>query len=95
MTESSAQSSAAEAELLRLLQVMAALRHPENGCPITALNSDNRRQSKKFRAAFEAGVQSLAGGLAGWIKATGHADVPPGSTIICDLADSPRGLQTG
>jgi CspA family cold shock protein len=27
------------------------------------------------------------------LQATGHADVPPGSTIICDLADSPRGLQ--
>jgi TetR/AcrR family transcriptional repressor of nem operon len=48
--------------------------HPENGCPITALNSDNPRQSKKFRAAFEAGVKSLAGGLANWIKATGNPD---------------------
>jgi len=48
--------------------------HPENGCPITALNSDPRRQSKKFRAAFDAGVKSLAGGLAQWITACGIAD---------------------
>src|SRR6478736_3804201 len=27
------------------------------------------------------------------LQATGHSDVPPGTTIICDLADSPRGLQ--
>src|SRR5882672_10793990 len=27
------------------------------------------------------------------LQATGHADVPPGTTIVCDLADSQRGLQ--
>ena len=27
------------------------------------------------------------------LQATGHSDVAPGSTIVCDLADSPRGLQ--
>ncbi len=27
------------------------------------------------------------------LQATGHSDVPPGTTIICDLADSQRGLQ--
>lgn len=27
------------------------------------------------------------------LQATGHSDVPPGTTIICDLADSARGLQ--
>src|ERR1041384_6855545 len=27
------------------------------------------------------------------LQATGHSDVQPGTTIICDLADSPRGLQ--
>lgn len=27
------------------------------------------------------------------LQATGHSDVPPGTTIVCDLADSPRGLQ--
>ena len=27
------------------------------------------------------------------LQATGHADVQPGTTIICDLADSQRGLQ--
>ncbi|HWM61726.1 MAG TPA: cold shock domain-containing protein, partial [Rhizomicrobium sp.] len=27
------------------------------------------------------------------LQATGHSDVPPGTTIVCDLADSQRGLQ--
>ena len=27
------------------------------------------------------------------LQAVGHADVPPGTTIVCDLADSQRGLQ--
>ena len=27
------------------------------------------------------------------LQATGHADVQPGTTIVCDLADSQRGLQ--
>ncbi len=27
------------------------------------------------------------------LQAAGHADVPPGATIICDLADGQRGLQ--
>ena len=27
------------------------------------------------------------------LQATGHSDVQPGTTIVCDLADSPRGLQ--
>lgn len=44
-----------------------------NGCPITALNSDMPRQSKKFRAAFEAGVKSLAGFLAQLMTAAGIA----------------------
>src|ERR1700722_12686941 len=27
------------------------------------------------------------------LAAAGHADVPQGSTVVCDLQDSPRGLQ--
>ena len=27
------------------------------------------------------------------LQAAGHSDVQPGTTIICDLADSPRGMQ--
>src|SRR5258708_35051170 len=27
------------------------------------------------------------------LQATGHSDVQPGTTIVCDLADSPRGMQ--
>jgi CspA family cold shock protein len=27
------------------------------------------------------------------LQSTGHSDVPPGTTIVCDLADSQRGLQ--
>jgi TetR/AcrR family transcriptional repressor of nem operon len=30
--------------------------NPGNGCPITALNSDMPRQSKKFKAAHDAGI---------------------------------------
>ena len=45
-----------------------------NGCPITALNSDMPRQSKKFRAAFEAGVKLLAGSLRDRMTAAGVAD---------------------
>jgi TetR/AcrR family transcriptional repressor of nem operon len=33
--------------------------NPSTGCPITALNSDMPRQSKKFKVAFEAGVKSM------------------------------------
>jgi TetR/AcrR family transcriptional repressor of nem operon len=45
-----------------------------NGCPITALSSDMPRQSKKFRAAFEAGVKGLAASLAERMTAAGIAD---------------------
>jgi TetR/AcrR family transcriptional repressor of nem operon len=33
--------------------------NPSTGCPITALNSDMPRQSKKFKAAFEDGVKGI------------------------------------
>ena len=45
-----------------------------NGCPVTALNSDMPRQSKKFRAAFEAGLKSMIDMLAGHMKSAGIAD---------------------
>ena len=45
--------------------------NPSRGCPIVALNSDSPRQSRKFRAAFDAGVKSLIGALAQWIAAAG------------------------
>jgi len=44
-----------------------------NGCPITALNSDMPRQTRKFRAAFEAGVKSLVDFLALRMRAAGIA----------------------
>ncbi len=44
-----------------------------NGCPITALNSDMPRQSKKFRAAFETGVKMLVASLAQRMAAAGIA----------------------
>jgi TetR/AcrR family transcriptional regulator, transcriptional repressor for nem operon len=46
----------------------------ENACPITALNSDMPRQSKRFRALFETGVKGLAAALAGRMTAAGIAD---------------------
>jgi TetR/AcrR family transcriptional repressor of nem operon len=47
---------------------------PANGCALTALSSDMPRQSKKFRAAYEAGVKSLAAFLAERMKAAGVVD---------------------
>ncbi|MEI9885026.1 MAG: TetR/AcrR family transcriptional regulator [Rhizomicrobium sp.] len=47
---------------------------PAQGCPVTALNSDMPRQSKKFRAAFEAGVKGLAAILAERMAAAGIAN---------------------
>jgi TetR/AcrR family transcriptional regulator, transcriptional repressor for nem operon len=40
-------------------------------CPIVTMNSDLPRQSSLFRATYRAGVLSLVGILAGWIKAAG------------------------
>jgi TetR/AcrR family transcriptional repressor of nem operon len=48
--------------------------NPSTGCPITALNSDMPRQSKKFRDTFDRGVKVLVGRIAGWLAASGHAD---------------------
>ena len=48
--------------------------HPENGCPITALNSDMPRQSKKFKAAFESGVKLIIDSLAKRMSGAGIAD---------------------
>jgi TetR/AcrR family transcriptional regulator, transcriptional repressor for nem operon len=48
--------------------------NPANGCAITALTSDLPRQAPKFRAAFETGVKSLAGSLAGWMANAGVPD---------------------
>jgi TetR/AcrR family transcriptional repressor of nem operon len=41
------------------------------GCAIVALNSELPRQSKKFRAVFDAGVKRIIARLADWIGATG------------------------
>lgn len=48
--------------------------HPASGCAITALNSDLPRQSKRFRAAFDAGVKVLVDKMTQWIAEAGHAD---------------------
>ena len=48
--------------------------NPAIGCPIVALNSDLPRQSRRFRAAFGAGVKSLLAILASWIEGAGIAD---------------------
>ncbi|MBL6937229.1 MAG: TetR/AcrR family transcriptional regulator [Alphaproteobacteria bacterium] len=47
---------------------------PGNGCPITALNSDMPRQSKKFKAAFEGGVTFIIDSLAKRMADCGIAD---------------------
>jgi len=48
--------------------------NPSTGCPITALNSDIPRQSKKFKAAFEAGVQSIVALIERLMREAGIAD---------------------
>jgi len=48
--------------------------HPAEGCPIVALNSDLPRQSKAFRAAFDAGVKNLVDAIGRWIAAIGLED---------------------
>jgi TetR/AcrR family transcriptional repressor of nem operon len=48
--------------------------HPSSGCPLTALNSDMPRQTKKFRAAFESGVKEIAHAMADRMDAAGVAD---------------------
>ncbi|HWD26158.1 MAG TPA: TetR/AcrR family transcriptional regulator [Rhizomicrobium sp.] len=48
--------------------------HIENGCPITALNSDMPRQSKRFRALFESGVKGLSALIAELMTQAGIAD---------------------
>jgi TetR/AcrR family transcriptional repressor of nem operon len=47
---------------------------PSNGCPITALNSDLPRQSRKFRSTFESGVNRLSDLLARLIDDAHVAD---------------------
>ena len=60
--------------LARYIDVYVTPAHRDNrcgGCPIVALNSELPRQSRKFRAAFDAGTKLLVGRLANWIKAAG------------------------
>lgn len=44
---------------------------PKGGCPIVALASELPRQSKKFQAAFDAGVKLLITTLSRWMEAMG------------------------
>lgn len=44
------------------------------GCPLVALNSHLPRQSRKFRMAFDAGVQTMVSDLARWLSAADIAD---------------------
>jgi TetR/AcrR family transcriptional repressor of nem operon len=47
---------------------------PAAGCPIAALSSDLPRQSRKFKAAFDAGVNAAIGRLEGWMAEAGVPD---------------------
>lgn len=47
---------------------------PSRGCPLVMLSSDMPRQSRKVRAAFDAGAKSLKNFLAGMIGDLGHAE---------------------
>ena len=56
---------------------------PTGGCAIVALNSELPRQSKEFRAVFDAGVKRIVERLTLWIEAIGlpHADEVATSTF--------------
>jgi TetR/AcrR family transcriptional regulator, transcriptional repressor for nem operon len=63
--------------LAQFVDTYVSLAHrdkPSTGCPIVALNSDLPRQSRQFRAAFDAGVKRLVGRLARQIKDARIAD---------------------
>jgi PAS domain S-box-containing protein len=49
-------------------------RDSPSNCPIVTLSSDLPRQSRKFRATFNAGLKRLLGILAGWMEAAGISD---------------------
>lgn len=63
--------------LVRYIDFYVSPAHRDNlsrECPIVALNSDLPRQSRKFRATFDAGIQLLVRRLTGWIEAAGISD---------------------
>lgn len=55
----------------------------ERGCPITALAGDIARQDGEVRAAFDAGVRSLAAGLAGLLP---DHDPALASSLLAEMA---------
>ncbi|HEY1708119.1 MAG TPA: TetR/AcrR family transcriptional regulator [Rhizomicrobium sp.] len=60
---------------------------PSRGCPLVMLSSDMPRQSKKVRAAFDAGAHSLRAFLADHIRALGHAEPDTlAATILSAMA---------
>jgi TetR/AcrR family transcriptional repressor of nem operon len=61
------------------------------GCPIVTLNSDMPRQSKKFRAAFDAGVKSLVDALATRIEIAGVAGRGESETLAASLLSAMAG----
>lgn len=62
-----------------------------HGCPITALNSDMPRQSKKFRQTFDAGVKSLVAALAHRIEAAGVAMGQDASALAASVLSAMAG----
>jgi TetR/AcrR family transcriptional regulator, transcriptional repressor for nem operon len=61
------------------------------GCPITALNSDLPRQSKKFRTVFDDGVRSLVDGLAERIAAAGVEDSSDAHALAASILSAMAG----
>src|SRR5262249_20726244 len=57
-----------------------------------------RGRVKWFKGPKAAGFTPLDKGgdpfcHASALQAAGHAELPPGASIVCDLGDSPRGMQ--
>jgi TetR/AcrR family transcriptional regulator, transcriptional repressor for nem operon len=85
------QDEAPRRALARFIDAYVSPAHRDRvaaGCPIVALNSDLPRQSRRFRAAFDAGVSTLVGNLTVWITTAGVAG---GRTLAASMLSTMAG----
>jgi TetR/AcrR family transcriptional repressor of nem operon len=77
--------------LARYIDLYVSPAHRDNRsreCPIVALNSDLPRQSKEFRATFDAGLRALLNRLTDLIKA---ADINDSETLAASVQSAMAG----